>query len=125
MADLSMCEFLAGNPQLALQHVEEELQLVRRCKEMNSFDVVLLSSVSGYLIALARYDEAWVRAREALILARDYQRDVYAVWALQRLAAIAVLRPRAESLRASSPSGQEPRGFWASSMHASRRRARQ
>jgi predicted ATPase/DNA-binding XRE family transcriptional regulator len=103
MADLSMCEFLAGNPQLALQHVEEGLALVRRCKEMNSFDVVLLSSMSGYLIALARYDEAWVRAREALILARDYQRDVYAVWALQRLAAIAVLRPRAESLRASSP----------------------
>ena len=109
MADLGMCEFLSGNPEPALQHSVDALALVRRCNEMNSFDVLLLTNMSGYLIALARYDEAATRAREALTLARDYQRDVYVAWALQHLAAIAVLRPRAESTRAPLPYQQAAR----------------
>ena len=109
MGDLGMVEFLTGNTEPALQHTVDALALVRRCNEMNSFDVILLTDMSAYLIALGRYDEAAARACEALALARDYQRDVYVAWALQHLAAIAVLRSRAESEREPSPYVQAAR----------------
>jgi hypothetical protein len=42
---------------------------------------------------MGRYDEAYRRAREAVELGREHQDHVAVTWALQRLAAIAALRP--------------------------------
>jgi hypothetical protein len=53
------------------------------------------SDVTIYLTALARYDEGGEHAREMLTIARERHEDVYAAFALQDLAAIAALRPRA------------------------------
>jgi predicted ATPase/DNA-binding XRE family transcriptional regulator len=94
MHDLAWFEFHAGNPGLALQHETEALQQGRK---LNSVRMVIyaLSAISGFLLALDRYDEADERAREALFLARDQHLEVLVAEALQHLAASAALRVRA------------------------------
>ncbi|MBV8529961.1 MAG: helix-turn-helix domain-containing protein [Candidatus Eremiobacteraeota bacterium] len=92
--DLGEYEFRAGNAELALRYAFNAVSVFRAydCTR----DVVYgLSSMSGYLVSLGRYEEAEERAREALELARENQLELIAAGALRQLAAIAVLRPRA------------------------------
>ena len=94
-ADLSEYEFRAGNVELALRHAMDSLVPIRQFGHLDvlSHDLAL---ISGYLVALDRYDEAEEFAREILDLARGHALTVVAAWALQRLGAVAALRPQAE-----------------------------
>ncbi|HEV3092532.1 MAG TPA: tetratricopeptide repeat protein [Candidatus Cybelea sp.] len=93
-ADLSEYEFRAGNVELALGHAMDSLGPIR---EFGHPDVLShqCALISGYLVALDRYDEAEEFAREILDLARGHALTVVAAWALQRLGAVAALRPQA------------------------------
>jgi tetratricopeptide (TPR) repeat protein len=95
LADLSTFEYFAGNPESALAHATDALALVRRTNAYPAAGIYTLHLISEYLLALARYDEAYERARETLALAREHDLSVLAAWALQHLAAVAVLRARA------------------------------
>jgi predicted ATPase/DNA-binding XRE family transcriptional regulator len=97
--DLSWIEFLAGNVELALRYA---LSLEARIRDVKREGVVAdtLDFVAIYLTALGRYDEAEGKAREMLDLAREHYRDELVAYALQHLAAIAVLRPQPSLARA-------------------------
>ncbi|MGB8910285.1 MAG: helix-turn-helix domain-containing protein [Candidatus Cybelea sp.] len=97
--DLSQYELCAGNAELALMYGTEALATFQTSNDMGLV-AESLANISGCLVLLARYDEAEERALEALDLARRHQRDVHACWALQRLGAIAALRPQAAIDRA-------------------------
>src|SRR5579871_3755921 len=90
--NLAEAEFSGGNAEAALQLANEALDGVARAG-YTDYVAFLMCNIAAYLIALGRYEEAWIRAREALKLARDVRYDVAVAWALQRLAAIAALRP--------------------------------
>jgi tetratricopeptide (TPR) repeat protein len=92
--DLSEYEFRAGNVELALSHAMDSLAPVRQFGHPNVLGHHC-ANISGYLIALGRYDEAEAFARETLDSARGHPLPVVAAWALQRLGAIAALRPQA------------------------------
>ena len=91
--DLSEHEFRAGNADLGVQLAKDALVRLRAFSAIHR--VPVLSNLSGYLISLHRYDEAEAYAREALDLAREQRRDVFAAWALAHLVAIVALRPQA------------------------------
>ncbi len=84
--DLSEHEFRAGNAVLGVQLATDALVRLRAFSAIHR--VPVLSNLSGYLISLHRYDEAEAYAREALDLAREQHRDIFAAWALAHLAAI-------------------------------------
>ncbi len=90
--NLAEAEFRAGNAAAALQLAGEALATDRRA--IFTYRIAfLMCNMAGYLVALARYEEARTRAREALRLAHDVNYEVAATWALQHLAAVAALRP--------------------------------
>ena len=101
--DLGEYEFCAGNPELAVAHATEALATFREFNDMRG-GAIILSNLAGYLVSLARYDEAQACAREALELAREHQLGAFAANALQNLAAIKALRPHNEGER-TSPAG--------------------
>ncbi len=94
--DLSECEAIAGNVELALTYAS------RAVSSLQTFDETplvaqALDNIALYLILLDRFDEAERHAREALALALEYRNgsghlSVQAAQALQHLAAIAALR---------------------------------
>ncbi len=94
--DLSECEAIAGNVELALEYAS------RAVSSLQTFDETplvaqALDNIALYLILLDRFEEAERRAREALALALEYRHGsghlgVLAAQALQHLAAIAALR---------------------------------
>jgi predicted ATPase/class 3 adenylate cyclase len=89
--NLAETEFRGGDAEAALALANEALVGTRAAYTYRlSF---LMCNIAAYLIALGRYDDALLRAREALKLARDVHYEVAATWALQHLAAIAALRP--------------------------------
>ena len=90
LADLSECEFCAGNPGVAFKHAADSLAAV---PPGNGFaKCVALFGMSVYLTALARYDEASKCTTEALDLAREYELELFVASTLEQLAAISVLR---------------------------------
>ena len=96
MMDLGGFEFGAGNPELAIAHMTNALALVRSLNSPRSV-ARALHCRTGYLVSSARYDEAERDAREGLGLAREHHMEITRVaWALQHLATITALRPRAD-----------------------------
>lgn len=94
--DLSECEAVAGNVELALTYASKAVSTLQTFDEM-PLVAQALDNIALYLILLDRFDEAERRAREALALALEYRREsghlnVLAAQALQHLAAIAALR---------------------------------
>lgn len=88
--NLAEAEFSAGNAQAALDLSLEALAAAQTLNEER--DGVDLSNMAAYLIALGRFDEARLRAREALSLTREQRYAVFFAFTLQHLAAIAALR---------------------------------
>jgi predicted ATPase/DNA-binding XRE family transcriptional regulator len=88
--DLAACEFRVGDAKLALCHAQAALAEPRSKQRPVGF--YALNDISLYLCALQRYDEAALRAGEALALARERQSDIHVACALENLAAAAVLR---------------------------------
>ena len=101
--DLSECEAVAGNVELALTYASKAVSTLQTFDEM-PLVAQALDNIALYLVLLDRFDEAERCAREALALALEYRREsghlnVLAAQALQHLAAIAALQAgsRAES----------------------------
>jgi predicted ATPase len=92
-------EFRSGDATTALQLCGEALEIGRALRDARGIAISLINS-AAYLIALRRYDEARTTVREGLTLARDLQREVSFVFALQHSAAITGLRPREDEARA-------------------------
>jgi predicted ATPase/DNA-binding SARP family transcriptional activator len=90
--NLGEAEFRGGNVTAALQLVREALSTLRGFDDGRSTANGLCNE-AAYLVALRRYDEARVSAREALSAAHDRQLSAMLVFSLQHLAAISVLRP--------------------------------
>jgi predicted ATPase/transcriptional regulator with XRE-family HTH domain len=91
--DLGEYEFRAGNAELALRRATDALTVAR---QFNHESVVshILANISGYLVSLDRYGHATACARELLDFVREPPLTIFAAWALQRIGAIAVLRPQ-------------------------------
>ena len=95
--DLGRCEFGTGNVELALDYAMKAVAISRENDERGTSTATALDSLVVYLIASERYGEAEGYARKALELASGAHLDVLAAFALQHLAALAVLRtPRGE-----------------------------
>jgi hypothetical protein len=97
--DLACIECLAGNAELALQHGNDAFAR-RGDFDDPSAAIDLRTDVARYFIDVARYDEAKSHVRETLTLARERHQDVYAAFALQHLASIAVLQAQSFAERA-------------------------
>jgi predicted ATPase len=87
-------EFRAGAPEAALQFATEALQVCSEQEDRESVESAIHANMAAYLVTSARYDEARAHAREALGISRRVHFPLHAAWALQHLAAIAVLRPQ-------------------------------
>ncbi len=98
MDDLGEYEFCAGNAELAVSHATRALATFRTFEDTRA-GASVLSNLSGYLVSLGRYDEAYECAREALERAREHHVDVLTAYALQNLAAIGALHPRVDAAR--------------------------
>ncbi len=101
MITLSGIESRAGNTELALRHAMAALATFR------SFNVArgvacALDKSAEYLVSLGRCSEAEASAREALDVALEHRLDARIVQALQKLAAVAALRPQSEGEQARS-----------------------
>jgi predicted ATPase/DNA-binding SARP family transcriptional activator len=91
---LAEAEFRGGDAAAALQLAGESLAVYRAFGDLR-LAANALSNLAAYLVALERFDEARTSAREGLAAARDTQFAVHVTFALQHLAAVAVLRPKA------------------------------
>lgn len=88
---LADIEFASGNAEEALRLNKTAAQFFVAHSDL----VILpktLSNSAAYLIALGRYDEAWGDACEALHRSQMFGSVVSAFWAMQHLAAVAILR---------------------------------
>ena len=97
-ADLAELEFQNGNAQAALRLAHEVLATLRAHNDLRRV-ALLLGNMAAYLLALGRYEEARTHAREALVAADEAQGDVFVVFALQHLAAVAALQMHEDSSR--------------------------
>ena len=94
--NLAEAEFRAGNAAEALRLASDAMATDSRA--IFTYRIAfLMCNMAAYLVALARYDEARVRAREALRLARDVNYEVAVAWAMQHLAAVATFRSSADA----------------------------
>ncbi len=91
-SNFAECEFDAGDGVAAVRLVREAATILREINDAQLLPFALTNE-AGYLLALQRYDEARSSAIEALAFARDLQYAVPRLLALQRLAAVAALRP--------------------------------
>lgn len=90
--NLAEAEFHGGNAYEALRWANEALATHRSFNATRGVAFAQIN-MTAYLTALERYDEARQSARAAISAARDAQLHVGTAWALQHLAATAVLRP--------------------------------
>jgi tetratricopeptide (TPR) repeat protein len=97
-ASLAENEFAAGNPEAALRLAVEVIATLRVLNPAAAMPglVATLTNVATYLVALDRYDEAQVRANEAVELARGLGLGAMASLSLRILALVAVLKPPVE-----------------------------
>jgi non-specific serine/threonine protein kinase len=91
-ATLAETEFHRGEALAALQPAHDAIDGFRSIGDETGV-AHARCNLAAYLVALARYDEAHLQARDALALSRDFQFDVIVAISLQHLAAIAVLQP--------------------------------
>lgn len=93
--NLAEAEFQGGNAEVALRLAREGLAAHRTFGD--TFHATAAAyNIVAYLVALRRYTEARVAAREALLLAMDAQFSVGLAWTLQHLAALAALRSNSD-----------------------------
>jgi len=94
-------EVPADNLDAALTLALDAIAILRGLNR--TYDVMIgLTDAASYLIALTRYDEARVYAREALYLALERNWTLAFVSAVQHLAAVDVLQPRCDLERVSN-----------------------
>jgi predicted ATPase/DNA-binding CsgD family transcriptional regulator len=98
-------EFQCGDAEAALQHTREALA-ARRTSGGPDQVVHNLQNMAAYLVALSRFDEARIHAREALDIAFELRLDVLGMCALHRLAAVAALRPPDDAQSAAADRGR-------------------
>lgn len=96
--NLAEDEFQSGKPASALRLECEALTLLRAFHDGQMIAMALCNE-AAYLLALNRYDDARISAREAVTATRDAQYTVGLMYALQHLAAIGALRPAADAHR--------------------------
>ena len=125
-SNLAELAFRSGDAETALRQASDGLAVLRERSAAGVLPTALIN-MSAYLIALGWYDEAEVRARDALARAREQQRDAVVAFALQHLAAVAVLRPQAkpECTRETCVRGARILGFVDGRLTALRHAARQ
>lgn len=90
--NLAEAEFVSGDAAAALRILAELIDAFRG-PNFARRGAVVLSNMAAYCVELGRFGEARAHAREALVLSRDAQAEVWAVFCLQHLAAIAALAP--------------------------------
>ncbi|MGA8098582.1 MAG: adenylate/guanylate cyclase domain-containing protein [Candidatus Cybelea sp.] len=90
--NLAEAEFHEGNAAEALR-LENEALATYRMFNHKLGAAISLCNTAAYLIALERYEDACISARDGLAAARDAQWEAGVVWGLQHLAATAALRP--------------------------------
>ena len=93
--NLAEVEFRGGDPSRALEFAGEALAAARAARSVLA-EAHDLCNIAAYLIALGRYDEARVHARESIALGRDAHTEVAAIFSMQHLAAVAALRSHAD-----------------------------
>jgi predicted ATPase/class 3 adenylate cyclase len=93
--NLAEAEFRDGNALAALTLAQQALA-TDRAAIFTGRTAFLMCNIAAYLVALARYDEARMSAREGLTMARTLRYEVTVAWALQHLAAVAALRPNGD-----------------------------
>jgi tetratricopeptide (TPR) repeat protein len=103
-ASIASNEYDAGKPEMALSITIGVLESYRA---LNSSTVTIgivttFADMAKYLIALGRYDEARVYAKEALALASGLRYIVLVAITLQQLAAVALLKPPVDDQPTSS-----------------------
>ena len=96
--NLAELEFRGGDASRALEFAGEALTAARAARSVHA-EAHLLCNMAAYLIALSRYDEARVHARESISLGRA-QTEVAAIFSIQHLAAVATLRSRDDQRQA-------------------------
>jgi predicted ATPase/transcriptional regulator with XRE-family HTH domain len=95
--DLADAELNAGNAELAFQLALDALPILRA---FNGAEVAeVLNTMSACLISLVDYDGAEAYARESLAFSSELHSRTHVARALQRLAAVAALRPQGASER--------------------------
>ena len=88
--DLAELFFAEGDPESAIHYITNAAASGRRAGGRAAAQSHII--ISGYLIALDRYEEAQQYARDALVVAREVYLDVYATLARGLLASIAILK---------------------------------
>ncbi len=100
-ATLAEAEFMAGNPEEALQLAQEAAASARNLRRSTTLAAILVN-VAAYELALRRYADAREHAREALDICCDGQRDeVSLIYAVQHLATTHMLESTNGSRNAS------------------------
>jgi tetratricopeptide (TPR) repeat protein len=109
---LAECEFLAGDPESALERASKALALGHALLGKTA-DIrpMIVSNTSRYLVALGRYAEATTHSTESLALAMDLRFEVLIAWNLENLAAIATLASELAPERPSVPYENAARVF--------------
>jgi predicted ATPase/DNA-binding XRE family transcriptional regulator len=102
--ELANNEFFAGDPEAALRVAND---LLARQREPNSSPVLVyvacaLTNIAEYLIALGRYDDARVRANEALESAGELGLSYLVTASIKNLAVASLLRPQVATGSAST-----------------------
>jgi len=100
LLDLGACEFRAGNAQRALYYAEDALPRVVHLQRTCHAAWYALNDMSLYLSALSRWEDAIMRSRESIRLAREWQWDALVAFALENLVASAALRQLAATPKA-------------------------
>jgi non-specific serine/threonine protein kinase len=97
-ASLADNEFVAGDPEAALQLTVDVLATLRALDSLSAAPgmAATLTNMATYLVALDRYEDARVYAIEALELSRGLRLGGLASLSLRILALVAVLKPHVE-----------------------------
>ncbi len=93
MMQLSEIERVMGNAELALRYATPALATIREFNQPRAIATTLLT-MAACLVMVARFGEAAASAREALVLARDFQLSGIAAEALLSLGRIVAVRPQ-------------------------------
>jgi hypothetical protein len=96
--NLAEAEFCGGNAAEAVRLADEALAALRTMGDASPVVFFGESNMAAYLVALGKYFEARLAARDAVTTGRDMQLSISLAFAMQHLAAIAALRPGADAL---------------------------
>lgn len=112
-ASLAEIEFGAGDPEAALRIAIDVLEILRSTNSLTAAPgtAATLTNMATYLVASGRYDEAQLRADEALEIARGFRLGALASLSIRVLALVAVLRPHVEGRPTSAENAGAARLF--------------